>query len=159
MNDNFYETMAMGEVSADSWRVAEERCHNPTIKIATNTINNEYDCENFLVTASSQPSSRWVIVSIVLSPSPQLWSRAANEPSAKFEQSWRRPLLRSSAGCFHFLIVSMYLVGRAFSVTVKTLPMARLQLYSGAPSLPAPGSRWLAETDTKWGSLNITKYR
>ena len=52
MNDNFYETMAMGELSADSWRVAEERCHNPTIKIAANTINNEYDCENFLVSPS-----------------------------------------------------------------------------------------------------------
>ena len=159
MNDNFYETMAMGEVSADSWRVAEERCHNPTIKIATNTINNEYDCENFLVTASSQPSSRWVIVSIVLSPSPQLWSRAANEPSAKFQQSWRRPLLRSSAGCFHFLIVSMYLVGRAFSWLWKLCRWLVCSSTLELPSLPAPGSRWLAETDTKWGSLNITKYR
>ena len=158
MNDNFYETMAMGEVSADSWRVAEERCHNPTIKIATNTINNEYDCENFLVTASSQPSSRWVIVSIVLSPSPQLWSRAANEPSAKFEQSWRRPLLRSSAGCFHFLIVSMYLVG-PFPWLWKLCRWFVCSSTLELPSLPAPGSRWLAETDTKWGSLNITKYR
>ena len=158
MNDNFYETMAMGEVSADSWRVAEERCHNPTIKIATNTINNEYDCENFLVTASSQPSSRWVIVSIVLSPSPQLWSRAANEPSPKFEQSWRRPLLRSSAGCFHFLIVSMYLVG-PFPWLWKLCRWLVCSSTLELPSLPAPGSRWLAETDTKWGSLNITKYR
>ena len=57
MNDNFYETMAMGELSAASWRVAEERCHNPTIKIAANTINNEYDCENFLVSTSPSPAA------------------------------------------------------------------------------------------------------
>ena len=57
-------------------------------------------------------------------PPPSSGSRDANEPSAKFSQSRRRPLL----GAFNQHKAQ---VG-AFSVIVKTLPMVRLQLYRRA---------------------------
>ena len=57
-------------------------------------------------------------------PPPSSGSRDANEPSAKFSQSQRRPLL----GAFNQHKAQ---VG-AFSVIVKTLPMVRLQLYRRA---------------------------
>ena len=50
-----------------------------------------------------------------------LADRAANEPSVKFSQSRRRPLL----GAFNQEKAQV----RTFSVIVKTLPMVRLQLY------------------------------